>query len=441
MSSNEHKNYVTTRYYIKGKLILASPLIIGCDEDDTADIQCIRNGNGDLFIPGTTLVGNIRNYLIDRLDNTNQDLIAKYFGSAESNSEQSSFIFFDAFSKSSGTELRDGVKLDTLTKTVEDKKKYDYEVIKVDSVFEMRIAVNLREDSVSSNKAESIICKIIDALRTGEIRIGAKTNRGFGKVLLEDTKVLKLELPKDAEKWIEFDWNDVLEDTSQELVSDEIEFIEPDSFELAAEFKIPDSLIVRAYSTDPNDPDAVMLTSPIGSKNPVIPGTSWNGAIRHALFNIGFEIDKESEMEELVKKLFGDVDDKQGNNRDATVSKIRIDESNVKDGKMFICRRTKIDRFTGGAVDSALFDEKPVFEGTTTLRCRIKNPEEYEKQMLVLAVKELQYGIQTVGGESAIGRGRLQLSKLEVDGGEISEDELREYSFDALSTKLNTEEV
>ena len=136
-------------------------------------------------------------------------------------------------------------------------------------------------------------------------------------------------------------------------------------------------------------------------------------------------------MLELIKNTFGWVDDK-NKSKEAIPSKVVIDESKIEGGKLLPYVRNKVDRFTGGVVNSALFDEKPVYRGNVTLNCELRNPQDYEKGLLILAIKELQNGIQTVGGGSNIGRGRLE----EKGHFGISEDDQQTY-LDALAKELN----
>ena len=42
-------------YYIRFKL--ESPLSVGNGDDNLTDHDCIRNSNGDLFIPATSIAG------------------------------------------------------------------------------------------------------------------------------------------------------------------------------------------------------------------------------------------------------------------------------------------------------------------------------------------------------------------------------------------------
>ncbi len=424
MSDTKHTNNIKMRYYIKGVLTLKSPMIIASGENEIADLQIVRDWGKNIFIPATTLAGNIR-HLLSECDTKN--LVTKYFGSADDKSGHSLFSFFDARAVKVSTDIRDGVKLENLTKTTEYGSKYDYEIINETSIFDFRMEVVVRNNS-NINELEAVISKIIELLENCELRIGGKTSRGFGKIKLSDTKIQKIDLVKEQQKWINFSWEKLkginkLED--KEGKKKEL-FKNRDVFKLSVCFAIPDSLIIKSYSADPNDVDSVSLTS---NGKPIISGTSWNGAIRHALENAGRELNKHQEMLKLIRETFGWVDDR-GQSKNAIPSKVIIDESKIFGGKMLPYVRNKVDRFTGGVVNSALFDEKPVYGGMVTLNCELRNPEDYEIGMLLLAIKELQNGIQTVGGGSNIGRGRLEKGPFKMP------DKQQEY-LDALAKKLS----
>ena len=78
--------------------------------------------------------------------------------------------------------------------------------------------------------------------------------------------------------------------------------------------------------------------------------------------------------------------------------------------------RVAIDRFTGGSLQSALFNEKPVYpcslkEQTKTnirLRLTLEEPENAEIGLLLLTLRDFWYGHAALGGETSNGRGTLQ---------------------------------
>ncbi|MCK9330595.1 MAG: RAMP superfamily CRISPR-associated protein [Candidatus Cloacimonetes bacterium] len=438
----KHKNHISYKYYVKGELEITSPLIIASGNDEIADLQCIRDKDGKLFIPATTIAGNIRDYLNRHFKNDN--LINLIFGSDNDQSEQSMFIFYDAeLINVPNLCVRDGVALDDWNKTVKEKSKYDYEVINPETTFLFRMEVNVREKSPKNKEdIEAIILKVISTLCRENIRLGAKTRRGFGKIKLINQEFLKIDIVNEKDKWINFDWQKSSFDSNlnQDENNSEL-FNNVYNTKITADFDIPNSLIIRTYNTDPKDVDSVSISYKLGNDNIyLIPGTSWNGALRHSLLNIGRELDKYSEMNELIYNFFGFAGNKQKNKK-AIRSKVIIEESKIRNPKAKKYVRNKIDRFTGGVVESALFDEKPIYAAKVTLNCEINDPQDYEIGMLILAIMELQNGFQSVGGGTNVGRGRLTGSEVNISTQDklnlLSESDKSKY-LNALATALNT---
>ena len=77
--------------------------------------------------------------------------------------------------------------------------------------------------------------------------------------------------------------------------------------------------------------------------------------------------------------------------------------------------RVSIDRFTGGALPTALFNQQPaigLLETVVTLGLRLRAPEPHEIGLLLLLLKDLWTGDLPLGGESSVGRGRLRGRRL-----------------------------
>lgn len=423
------RNNIKEKYFVKGNLRLLSPTIVASGDNIHADIQCMRDWDENLILPATGIAGSIRHHLTKLAHDVKK--IQEAFGSDDEDSSQSSFVFYDAtpLSLEIKTEIRDGVKLDYLTKTTDKTGKYDYEVIEPDNLFFFRMEVTIREQETDSAFITETMNFIISQLTKGEISLGAKTTRGFGKIQLEDVKTLALDLTnkEDVNKWVDFDWDSEWQEAKSSFTKQFDSYKASSKSAWKIEFKIPDSFIIKMANPDLEGSDAVSLTS---KGKPIISGTSWNGAIRHALINAGRELDCEKKMNKLIDELFGyvNIDEKS-----AQKSRIFFSESYIENSNTSIYCHNKVDRFTGGVVDSALFDEEPLYGGDVTLKVEIEDPKPHEKGLLLLALKELQNGIQTVGGSSSIGRGRLETEDLT-----FSQEDEKRY-FTALQQELKKE--
>jgi CRISPR/Cas system CSM-associated protein Csm3 (group 7 of RAMP superfamily) len=427
------------KYYVKGKLKFKSPLVLGCGEESNSDKDLIRNWHEKVFIPGFGIAGPSRHFLDSILEDDGKEehqLIRQVFGEREKDSRQSLITFYDGDQMENVTiKIRDGVALDYLTKTAKDKAKYNYEIMESGAHCRFRIELTIRgkqkKDEVS--KIENILFLILNGFSKGDIRLGAKNARGFGEVELCDIKILKLDISneKHRDKWIGFDWDDFNEGNIQmgELPQSLKTIQNRD--EIKVEFKIPYSMLIRAPNPDPEEEVDVVHLSSNGKS--IITGPTWAGVLRNSIFQISREIDEQKGIEEIVEKLFGfaKTREKVPKYEDrAQKSRIFIKESIIEKNMLSNHTRNKIDRFSGGTVDTALFTEKPSFGGEVVLDIGINNAKEYEKGLVLLGIKEMWHGLQPIGGGSNIGRGILEGCKITINASE-------EYNIKDISVDFN----
>jgi len=418
-------NPIIQRFYIKGKLTVLSPLLLGSGADERSDMDIIRDAEGKPFIPGASLAGVLRHFLRKHLEDENHDehsIIKTLFGKTEKDSTLSLLMISDMLLQENSSHqvtVRDGLKIDYITKTVGKHKgkddepgggaKYDYEIIEPGASFDLKMELVIRENNRPEiDKIYDTAAFLLKHLEAGSLRVGAKTRRGMGQIQLKDTAILKLDMKsqEDVETWIAFDWkrwNFQPNITLAGLITNTLAFAAPPCFTLSAAFTIPYSLLIRHYNVDPAGDDTAHLMS---NGKYVIPGTSWNGALRQAIHSqLHYLTGDKKRVEEILAHMFGSVDPKE---KKARASRVMIEESIIEKEQAMPYTRNKVDRFTGGVVDSALFTEKPVYGGTVTLKITLKDPKEGEKGILLLALKDMANGIQPVGGAANIGRGILQ---------------------------------
>ena len=410
-------------YYIRFKL--ESPLSIGNGIELITDHDCIRNNNGEVFIPATSIAGVFSHYL----DDVKRNIFApkKTFYSKKKNDHkeiteymQSPYFISDAIlvNDNPNMSIRDGVKL-TENKTAEKTAKYDFEIVETGTIFDFRIELTIRENNNEAAMKE-IIDILLNGLNSGEILLGFKSKRGYGKVSIE--KVGKKEFTKD-------DLNDLLkfekyalenyesDEKKYETVANKYDYIEVD-------LKQVGGLSIRRYSAVAGNADFEHIKS---GNVPVIPGTSWDGLIR-------------KQVKEYVEYLKLDLNtnfyywfgqEKNKENK-AIASNIIIEESKIKNSKEITLTRNRIDRFSGGAADRALFTEKAVFNGETKLGIKVKknikiDKIEYNNEnilgLIALALKDIDNGLIALGGQTSVGRGIFKIQSLKLNNEKISIDD------------------
>ena len=196
---------------------------------------------------------------------------------------------------------------------------------------------------------------------------------------------------------------------------------------------------IRQYAAKKGEPDFVHLTS---KGVPVIPGSSFAGAIRHRVAQILGELTDGGvklpvSAGEVTKRMFGDAADQEGHASDIIISEARIEGA-----RPLTMVRTGISRFESAVRDGAVYKEKTYVDGYFTLKIAVrkgKNPEESRWMIgiLLLALKDLQNGYLAVGGQTAVGRGTFSpKGPISIDGQTGLENELIAEAFKGLCAEM-----
>ncbi len=406
---------IKKRIFIKGDLILESPISIGSGSDNFSDKDIVVDADFKPFIPATSLAGCIRDYLTT---NFGKGITDELFGSIKKEGStkgfKSNIIFYHAYLKQDKYNLifRDGIRIDRTLQTTIDKSKYDFQAIDKGTVFDFKAEVEIRD---KEKELTELIDYMLNALADSHIRIGYKKNRGYGKFKLSNIKKLTLQFPDDAEKWINFDWE---KSEFEEFKPDHL--TQTDYKEIKATFDIPYQLIVRDFDIN-EEADFVNIKS---DGKPIIPATSWTGIIRSTLEKISEETNLKT-VKDMVDEIFGYVD-----NKNSKPSSVIIEDSPIEDAIEMNYTQNRIDRFTSGVIENALFTQKNIYTGRTTLSIKVKsNVWNKAKDLLMLAITEIGLGLAPIGGSKTTGKGILTLKELNYDNKTITIEDLLSYNF------------
>lgn len=403
-------------------------------------------------------------------------LFGFYQGDDDDEGRQSPLIVEDAPghapARGDRFELRDGVAIDGKTRTAavspdeakkERGKKFDMELLAAGTTFDLgfELIVSVpytgpNGDSASSNHNARFsdhrhellraLATTLGALERGEITLGARKRRGFGQCLVKEWAVRRYDLTtRDGLlAWLarERDYPNAPRVTAKQeaRVADAIaalsgipaaELAMDDNrrrVSLQANFAVESSLLIRAGmgQEDQDAPDMVHLHSwRDGHSVPIVAGTSWAGVLRHRAVKIAKTLggpEADDRVKSLIDCLFGPAEIKK-EDKSARASRLSVHESTVTGGRELVQTRVRIDRFTGGALDTGLFDEQPHFgagEAAVELSIEIRSPAPQslreddkpvvpaaEVGLLLLLLKDLWTGDLRVGGEASVGRGVL----------------------------------
>ena len=436
--TKQEPDAVVRRIYARGNWKLRTVAHFGGDETGIADMCLLRDAKGRPFIPGASIAGAVRSYLARKYmawsnyshpDGITKEprVLKRLFGGAEDKDTMSTLIVADAVCVANevNTFIRDGVRVVAETGTAAEGAKFDVEVLERGTEFALNLECIIREGDDNAELTQ-LFLGLLYGFEQADIQLGARTRRGYGRGKVDSWDIydLKMDNPQDVLAWLQNKPHSQPKSSlkAHPLLSDQRRF-----FRIEADFQLRTSLLIRSTSGEPDDPDMVHLHS---NDKPVIPGTSLAGAFRHraALIAnaIGWEKKDDKDMD-AVCEMFGSVH-KQGEEHDASqntdlwASRVSIEERLVKNVKPQWQDRVAIDRFTGGSLQSALFNEKPVYpcsiktETQTNVRLRLtlEEPEEAEIGLLLLTLRDFWYGHAALGGETSNGRGTLHGIKAQL---------------------------
>ncbi|OJX90102.1 MAG: hypothetical protein BGP01_00370 [Paludibacter sp. 47-17] len=393
------------------------------------------------FIPATSFLGKI----FRQFDVKKFPAIEKYWGKFEGNASyiDCSDILLTKLPQASVNviEVRDGTRIDSTKGTVAPGAKFDYELLAPGAKFSLMMIFRVEENTIADyNLALNIAYNIATVLNKG-IDLGSKSTVGYGQVK-GDAGLYELDFENNDhfEHWIN---NRLTEIKVAIPVVESLLLPQNQSFVIKADFSIRNSLIIRSYSTDPTAPDATHLKS--GGKN-ILSGTSIKGALRSRAERILNTIQNDTDTTTtILAGLFGDIEKEEDK---VTVkkggytvpSRVFVDEIFVEEVVEKIQTRIQIDRFTGGTVDGALFEEVPLFpekEKThiKSFTIKVVNPNPLDKGLMLLLLKDLWTADLPIGGEKSVGRGVLEgVSAIVYDG--IDEYKLLDDLRDSQKTEV-----
>ncbi len=339
----DRENFLKGKFVLEGKIQLLSPALIGSGEGENTDIDVLLDSNKNPFIPATSFIGVIREFLASYENKNYLDLLGK--PKNENYKGRQSYIKcsdLKAANKNIQVTVRDGIKIDNKTGIVEEGAKYDFEVIDRNAEFNLR----MEADYYSDNEEEVVntFALIKKALVSSKLSIGAKTNSGLGLIQLKDDICYKYDFSnkKDIVNWLKKNKGAI-------YAIPDVELIPSYNFEMDINLKLKNSIIVKSYPSDPSMPDAVHIQS---DGKYVLPGTSIKGAVRARAERILNTLNDEKK-DEFINSLFGIVDTEKKDSK-AVKGRIKVEEKILPSFIAEIQSRIKIDRFTGGTINGAL---------------------------------------------------------------------------------------
>lgn len=418
---------LVARWTIQAKMVLESAVHLGGGAGDIVDMVILRDErSGRPLLPGTSLAGALRSHLADVLGgyrSQEDKQVTALFGGARGDDlgSQSPLIVFDSLGElpeNEALEIRDGVQIDPAWGIAEDKKKFDFEVLPAGTTFTLRFDL-LVPDKEKEGTLISLLVTALKGLAYGEIALGARRSRGLGTMRANRWRAIRYDLST-RDGWLRwllsdhklsFPGNEASSSPAEacrNAYSDiNLQRFEDKRKRIVAELElhIDGSLLIRSAPGVPDAPDVVHLHS---AGRPVLPGTSLAGALRSHALKVA-RLMRADDGEQLVTQLFGPrLEGTASEDFKPAASKIRISESFIENSDKRRQTRIAVDRFTGGVIKGALFDEQVQRGGILKICIEVRNPTEEETGLLILLIRDFLSGEISVGGGSSVGRGMLK---------------------------------
>lgn len=298
--------------------------------------------------------------------------------------------------------------------TAKDAGKFDEEVVYKGARFKLSLELNGSKDEFE---------KILNLLSDPALRLGGGSSKGFGSFAINEIKYGEFEqfsssLNKEPDGFRDFDLKNT---TNDKFLKYELK-ISPDDF----------FMFGSGFGDDEADQTPIIesvinyKTRKLSKQKVLIPASSIKGALSHrTAFNynkiknhFGAEA-KVGNKNDAVKEIFGYEKSKMDNGAKGKIllSDCFLDYDKEKDTKVF--EHVSIDRFTGGAIDGALFQEKTVAKKSEfIIEILLKKGVSNEAlKAFEAALKDVVEGCLPLGGATTKGHGFFK--------GEIVKDGVR----------------
>lgn len=291
--------------------------------------------------------------------------------------------------------------------------KFDEEVIYKGTRFKFSIEM-LNENEDDKNN----FFQLLDLLSKDSFRIGAGSSKGFGQIKVIEITYDEFDVNSDEYIELSSSLNTKLSKTYEIKEFDDEKYIKykliltPDDFFMfGSGFGDDEADMTPVYESviDYEKKDLI-------EEKVLIPASSVKGAISHRttyyynLLNKKFI--ENGCKSEIVESIFGAKKDKEKDSfkGNILISDVYLDETSSK-----VFEHVSIDRFTGGAIDSALFQEKTISSKETfTLEILINKEKvevkENDEGKIALesfekALKDITTGMLSLGGATTKGHG------------------------------------
>jgi CRISPR/Cas system CSM-associated protein Csm3 (group 7 of RAMP superfamily) len=428
-------------YYADITIEALSPLVLASGKTGIFfDVELVRDANGLPAIPGTTIAGILRHAIQKEKGN---DFVNKLFGYQNKTDGKSSRLEVSwAYVHDSKNCIhksyysKEAINQDPILKEICIKDKHEFKrdqvrlsqkgtavgTGKYDRYFVPRGARFSFSIGMWCENENNDWNDILKLFFSSSFRIGAAGRSGYGKI-----KVIEIKTPakkffdisnsEDIKNFKQCSESLTLSDFADDMEKEELKLFFPLGFRIGGGTY---SFLKNKHTSDmlPYSERVIKWAGSIGTFESVpiitIPGSALKGALRHraafhlARINKNWASNKNEENDGLVN-LFGYAANRKKTDVDGQAGKLWFTDIYLENTKANQLSRNSIDRFTGGTLPGALFQEENVqvcqtFETYIYLDKSIdKSSDEYKA--FTWALDDLKAGRLALGGGSGHGLG------------------------------------
>jgi CRISPR/Cas system CMR subunit Cmr4 (Cas7 group RAMP superfamily) len=439
------------RYIARIVIEAQTPLCVGTGKISmTSDSAVMRDSNGLPCIPGTSIAGVLRHSLAESTNN--KDLVNRIFGfQQEQKGHGSTLICSSALMIGANGKVLDGLsEVDWLNPfyaqfrnlpirqhvRINDKGhtatggKFDEEIVYKGTRFCFEVEL-LSEDEDNVKIFEE---QLLPLLSTTTFRLGGGTRKGFGEISVHSITQRYYNLNKSADLEAYLDKSSSLADNFIGNERSNIPTTNANGWTLYELELMPKDFVLFGSGYADEDADMTPVKEQVVEYDEVgepsmkeqvtlVPATSVKGALAHRTafyYNqkkgIFAENSDKSKANEAIKMLFGsEKEDARGN---VIFSDIYLPKLQDK-----LFNHVAIDRFTGGGIDGALYNEKATYANGNSLVLKIYVSENVTNHDALdafeSALDDLCTGYLPLGGCTNHGHGIFTGTKKVVKNGTI----------------------
>lgn len=350
----------------------------------------LRTPQGQAYLQGSSLAGALKDYA---LKNLGESRTAAILGSTKGSG---SLIVSDAlFSPDARQEMRPRLRINGHSASADDRGKYDIAHMAAGSRFSFELTWLGTEQTEAETKD---VEQLLSALNSGLILLGGQKSNGFGRVELAVTRQ-RYNLMDDTDRtsWLERKFN------GEPICLSEIQ---PENIVTFILHGQADRILVKDSAPVQKEEGSVFVNLTENGQ-PVLPGSSIKGAVRGQVKRIAGYL---GIGDERVNALFGRGAEE---NDQGIAGRVRFEDVSLSPYKQKISR-IRINRFTGGVMNTGLFNEEPLCS-KLTLKITAPADDSVGCGLLVYALRDLGSGMYNLGSGDAIGQGYLKGDRLEIE--------------------------